>query len=113
MLVLGWDTFTKTISIGDSGIDFPVAVIVALAGFPIGLLIWCTSTNTQKPKYHPIFVVLCFILSIAWIYLTANELIALLDCVGHILDISELILGATVLSWGNSIGGTFRLKRCM
>jgi len=53
-----------------------------------------------------IFVVLGFVLSIGWVYLTANELVALLQAVGLIINVSQVILGATILAWGNSVGGT-------
>jgi len=103
MLVIGWDTFTMTVG---GSTKFPVVVIACLCGIPVGILVWYTTSFRAKPKYFPLVVALCFLFSIGWIYLAANELIALLQSIGHILDISDLILGATVLSWGNSVGGT-------
>ncbi len=43
-------------------------------------------------------------LSIFWIYIIANELVSFLQSIGYILNVSRIILGATVLAWGNSIG---------
>jgi sodium/potassium/calcium exchanger 6 len=51
-----------------------------------------------------VYVFLTFGLSIVWIYLAANELVNLLEAIGLVMHLSETILGATVLAWGNSIG---------
>lgn len=42
---------------------------------------------------------------IAWIYVLANELVGLLGTIGLIFHIPSVVLGATVLAWGNSLGG--------
>jgi len=81
---------------------------------------------------------IAFVVSIVWIYLTADELVASIQVgdrdtgaqwagalghssvastmcricfpqvIGAVFNIDESILGITVLAWGNSVGGTSR-----
>ncbi|KAK9765472.1 hypothetical protein K7432_006183 [Basidiobolus ranarum] len=48
-----------------------------------------------------------FFMSILWIYLVSNEIVALLASLGTILSLSKAIIGLTVLAWGNSLGDLF------
>lgn len=48
--------------------------------------------------------VLSFVSAIAWMELVGDELVALLEVSGRITGISSTLMGATVLSWANSIG---------
>ena len=43
-------------------------------------------------------------MSVMWISTVARELVSLLDSMGLMLDISPVILGLTILAWGNSLG---------
>jgi sodium/potassium/calcium exchanger 6 len=52
-----------------------------------------------------IFGYMGFLVSVVWIYIVANEIVNLLQTMGRMFNISDAILGLTVLAWGNSIGG--------
>ncbi|KAJ1973629.1 hypothetical protein H4R34_005010, partial [Dimargaris verticillata] len=45
-----------------------------------------------------------FVSGISWVYLVADEIVAILQSLGVILNISDGILGLTVLALGNSLG---------
>lgn len=51
-----------------------------------------------------ILTVVAFVISVTWMDGTAGELVALLTALGKIHGVSETLLGATVLAWGNSVG---------
>jgi len=86
------------------GNEVPVAVFVAAGGLIIGIVIALTTKADEKPKAYAIFIFWAFVLSILWIYTIAKELVSFLQSIGFILNVSHIILGSTVLAWGNSIG---------
>ena len=51
-----------------------------------------------------VLVLTGFVLSVLWISAVANELVSLLNAIGLMLNISPVILGLTILAWGNSLG---------
>uniref|UniRef100_T1J5C5 Sodium/calcium exchanger membrane region domain-containing protein n=1 Tax=Strigamia maritima TaxID=126957 RepID=T1J5C5_STRMM len=67
----------------------------------IGVLV--TTKWDEPPRYHMVFAVMGFISSIIWVYIIANEIVGLLIALGGVFNISDSILGLTVLAWGNSI----------
>lgn len=69
------------------------------------LIVFFTSKFEKPPSYHWIFAYLGFATSISWIYALANEVVDLLQAIGIIFNLSDFILGATILAWGNSLGG--------
>ena len=54
-----------------------------------------------------IFQVFSFLMSMCWIYILAEIIVALLELVGLITGLPSSLLGFTVLSWGNSVGDAF------
>ncbi|XP_065344834.1 mitochondrial sodium/calcium exchanger protein-like [Cloeon dipterum] len=56
------------------------------------------------PRYHSIFAFLGFVGAVVTIYMVANEVVNLLRAIGILSNISDTLLGMTVLAWGNSIG---------
>ncbi|XP_052545347.1 mitochondrial sodium/calcium exchanger protein isoform X1 [Tympanuchus pallidicinctus] len=86
---------------------FPVWALVALAGSILAIIIFVTTRNEEPPKYHCVFAFLGFLVSAMWINAAATELVNILRTLGIIFDLSNTVLGLTLLAWGNSIGDTF------
>ncbi|NXA37946.1 NCLX protein, partial [Eudromia elegans] len=84
---------------------FPVWVLVALVGTAVAVLIFSTTSNEEPPKYHCVFAFLGFLVSAMWINAAATELVNILRTLGIVFQLSNTVLGLTLLAWGNSIGG--------
>lgn len=70
----------------------------------ISLILWLTTNDETKPSYFPILVAFAFCMSVVWLDLIANEVVAVLEVFGVMLGVSTSVLGLTVLAWGNSVG---------
>lgn len=82
----------------------PVWAFLIIVGAGLALLVFFTSENRKKPKYHAVFGYIGFLVSLVWIYVIAGEIVGLLQAFGVVMNISNAILGLTLLAWGNSIG---------
>jgi sodium/potassium/calcium exchanger 6 len=85
-----------------------VNINLSLAAFVLSVIIsialWVTSNNDHQPKYFTVSVLYAFVMSIVWLDLIANEIVALLETLGLLMGVGTSILGLTVLAWGNSVG---------
>ena len=85
----------------------PVWVLLLLLA---AVLLLCNAlcTSFQQPPekgfYLVVLVLLGFVSSVMWISAVAQELVSLLNALGLMLNISPVILGLTILAWGNSLG---------
>ncbi|KAI1232977.1 hypothetical protein IHE44_0006165 [Lamprotornis superbus] len=86
---------------------FPVWGLVTLVASALALIIFITTSNEEPPKYHCVFAFLGFLASAMWINAAATELVNILRTLGIIFQLSNTVLGLTLLAWGNSIGDTF------
>ena len=72
----------------------------------VSLVIYFTSPVEKLPKYKFLFYIVAFFICMLWLYYLTNSLMDLLNLVGLLTGINPIILGVTVLAWGNSSGGT-------
>ena len=81
---------------------------LALA-FVLSIVIALGTSKTEAPKMHVfwIFQIWSFIMSMMWLYMLANLIIDLVELFGIITGVSSILLGLTLLSWGNSVGDVF------
>uniref|UniRef100_A0A023GLR3 Putative k+-dependent na+:ca2+ antiporter n=1 Tax=Amblyomma triste TaxID=251400 RepID=A0A023GLR3_AMBTT len=82
----------------------PTWCLVIVVGLTLALLVWFTSSAQEPPRYHLVFAYAGFAMSIIWIYGIATEIVALLKAFGTLYGVSDVLLGMTVLAWGNNIG---------
>ncbi|KAI3899081.1 hypothetical protein MKW92_006816 [Papaver armeniacum] len=81
--------------------------ISGLIGIVTGSLAFFTTSKLNPPRTKKCLLVWLlggFLMSVTWIYLVAGELVSLLVSLGKLFGISPLILGLTLLAWGNSLG---------
>ncbi|KDP39643.1 hypothetical protein JCGZ_02663 [Jatropha curcas] len=83
-------------------------VAYSIAGF-IGMFLGnlaFVSTKSSNPPNKFLFPWLAcgFLMSVAWTYIIAEELVSLLVSIGLVFWINPSVLGLTVLAWGNSLG---------
>ena len=55
------------------------------------------------PNYPILICILTLIMSLIWIWFTANILISLLMTIANLMNINQSFLGMTILTYGNSI----------
>lgn len=79
-----------------------VPVWVFLISAPISLVIIFTSTSETPPFYYNAYSsYLGFVVAITWIYTISSEVINLLRAIGIAFNLSNEIMGLTILAWGN------------
>lgn len=97
-----WKSQIESIS---STLSLAIFMSVALIGIILGNLAFVFTEKSSPPKECLLpWLAGGFLMSIAWTYLIAEELVSLLVSFGNILGINPSILGLTVLAWGNSAG---------
>lgn len=104
--VLGWPIIFGAVGQEKVSVNgFPIVLICAAGGLIVAFIAFFF-TKSMEPPSRPIylaFLLWSFVMCIAWIYLIANELVNVLQAFGRILSIPDVLLGATVLTWGNAI----------
>jgi len=98
VLLHGWpDLSAATVHIA-----YASSVVVGLLAAGV---VHVTSSAGAPPSYHGwAFGMLGFVTSTVWIYALAAELIHLLQTLGAMMDMSDTLMGLTVLALANSVG---------
>lgn len=102
MILVSVNKFTYMIS----GV-FPLALLLFIISFGICIVVYKTSRTDTPPKYHIAFAVGSFAGSILVIYNVANEVVSVMTTVGIISDLTDSMVGLSILAWGNSVGDLF------
>jgi sodium/potassium/calcium exchanger 6 len=97
LLVVGYFTFLV-------GNAFPLAILLYVCCAPIGFAVWKFTSTDKEPRGMLAVVFHCFLMSVCWIYLYANEVVVVLQSFGVMFDIDDSIMALTVLAWANSLG---------
>lgn len=86
---------------------FPVWAVVVIAGTALAAVTFFATSNNKPPRLHWIFAFLGFLTSALWINTAATEVVNILRSLGVVFQLSNTVLGLTLLAWGNSIGDVF------
>jgi sodium/potassium/calcium exchanger 6 len=96
----GWDT-TQDPPVPKG---FSIAAIGVIIGVCIGVVLFLTTNNEKLPVFYPLIVLTAFLSTIMWLDFIANELVAIIEALGRMMNISTSILGLTIIAMGNSVG---------
>jgi len=100
VLCLNWYGDLPTL-FSDGLVAFFVAPLLAS---PLSYLLNKRTTPDETPRAFAGFVTAGFVMSIVWMNLVANEVVALIETLGTMLGVSTSLLGLTLIAWGNSAG---------
>uniref|UniRef100_A0A915CUG3 Sodium/calcium exchanger membrane region domain-containing protein n=1 Tax=Ditylenchus dipsaci TaxID=166011 RepID=A0A915CUG3_9BILA len=80
-------------------------VLALVISITLSLLVILFTKSNKEPKYYKQLASYAgFVMSIAWIYGTASEIVNVVLMFGNLFGISYQILGLTAVSWCNSVG---------
>lgn len=82
----------------------PLWSLLAFLSLIISTVIFSTSSGTRAPVYQPIFAFFGFLVCIVFLNAISGEIVALLSTMGVIFNLSDSLIGMTVLAWGNCLG---------
>ncbi|KAI9173295.1 MAP kinase kinase Wis1 [Blastocladiella emersonii ATCC 22665] len=86
------------------GGGWTAALVAAVCGVAVAGAAQVAERRRPGARYHSAFAWLGFVVGMVWIYVVANEVVAILKSLGVILNVSESVLGLTVFAMGASLG---------
>jgi sodium/potassium/calcium exchanger 6 len=87
--------------------DIPLRHFILIVGLFSAFVLFIKTKNHTPPSFHLLFSYIGFLISVLWIYSLAQEVVDLIRAIGFMFNLSDAILGLTVLAWGNSLGGIY------
>ncbi|KAL1919992.1 uncharacterized protein VTP21DRAFT_1138 [Calcarisporiella thermophila] len=96
--------FVASVLSAVGGFNPKIIPISAGVGIALSALLMATTSSSKPPSHLHLICYLGFVTGICWIYIIANEVVAVLQSTGIILGLSEAILGLTIFAMGNSLG---------
>ncbi|XP_054155740.1 mitochondrial sodium/calcium exchanger protein-like [Oppia nitens] len=84
--------------------SFPIWSLTLVLSLIVAAIVYLTSTPESPPRYNRVFGFVGFGVSVIFINAIANEVINVLETLGIMFNLSDAILGLTILAWGNSLG---------
>lgn len=88
----------------DNDIQYYHWILSGICSTVIFILTSLVLKNDYIPSFYCLFSIIGFITGIFWIYVIANEVVAVLQSLGKILRISDSIMGLSLFAMGNSLG---------
>ena len=83
----------------------PVVVLALVVSLAAGAAVAVFARPAGLPRWLQfVFIFYSFVVSMMWIYYSADEVVALLQALSTMFALSPTIMGLTVLSWGNCVG---------
>ncbi|XP_065193970.1 putative sodium/calcium exchanger 7 [Sycon ciliatum] len=100
------DTSNGTDADGCQSACFPVYGLVLIFGIALTVMtfFWSLRVKVMGGFFQAYLAFFAFIMSVAWMNIEANEVVALLETFGLVMGVDTAILGLTVLAIGNSVG---------
>ena len=84
---------------------FPVWALLLCISPLFALIVLLTSHPTEPPPvYQPLFAFVGFAVGVIFINALSGEIVALLSTIGVLSNLSDSLLGMTLLAWGNCLG---------
>ncbi|GMS81746.1 hypothetical protein PENTCL1PPCAC_3921, partial [Pristionchus entomophagus] len=70
----------------------------------IVFIIFATSVNEEPRFYEVAYSLAGFIMSIGWIYCISTEVVEVVEMLGVVSGIDQVVLGVTIIAWANEVG---------
>jgi len=99
--------FFLIVTLGEQSTEifgFNILVYQLSLGLILAICVHFTTSHHQLPSYDLLYALAGMCQSVLWIYLLSNILMDLLTFISIITELDSVLIGFTLLAWGNSLG---------